>query len=262
VFEDGIRAALRELPLGGLRVFESVGSTNDEALAWAGDDARDLSLVVADEQTFGRGRSGKTWLTPPGSALAFSLILRQVPGEDAPETRLTGLGAIAVAQALKALGLAPAIKWPNDVLLGGKKSAGILVETTWTGEVLEAAVLGVGVNVLRNSAPPAEVVDYPATSVEAELGRTPDRAELLREILSAIFQWRNRLASDELLAAWQQLLAFRNESVFVTQDGREAISGILARLQPDGSLVLETESGPRIIHMGEIHVRPANDRIH
>jgi len=101
--------ALDGLPLGGLRYFERIGSTNDEAAGWVGTGAPDLALVVADEQTSGRGRAGRTWFTPPGAALAFSLVLRSLPvtrGEaphSHPEivSRLTALGALARALALR-----------------------------------------------------------------------------------------------------------------------------------------------------------------
>ncbi|MBI3739624.1 MAG: biotin--[acetyl-CoA-carboxylase] ligase, partial [Chloroflexi bacterium] len=146
-----LQKALSSLPLGGLRYFESIGSTNDEALAWATEGARDLSLVVADEQTAGRGRSGRKWLTPPGSALAFSLILRPTEAERTRPARTTGLSALALSDSLRTRGLAAQIKWPNDVLISGKKVAGILVESVWTGDALDASILGMGVNVLAAS---------------------------------------------------------------------------------------------------------------
>ena len=143
--KDEISAALADLPLGGLRFFDSIGSTNDEALAWISEDAQDLSIVVADEQTAGRGRSGQKWLTPPGSALAFSLILRPSTLERTVPGRITGLGALALAQCCADLGITTArIKWPNDLLLNGRKAAGILVESAWAGNVLDASVLGIG----------------------------------------------------------------------------------------------------------------------
>src|SRR5512136_2660947 len=105
--EAEIRAALGDIPLSGLRFFESVGSTNDEAAAWIANGAADWSLVIADEQTAGRGRGGSKWLTPKGTALAFSLVLR--PPLPRPEYagRVAGLGALAVADACVQLGLTP-----------------------------------------------------------------------------------------------------------------------------------------------------------
>ncbi len=168
-----LQAALRDLPLGGFRFFESIGSTNDEALAWTSQAASDLSIVLADGQTNGRGRLGRKWFTPPQTALAFSLILRPTPAEIKYPSHVIGLGALALTDAISKLGLHTQIKWPNDVLINGKKTAGILVESTWTGEIVDAFVLGLGINVIRASVPPANQVFFPATSLETELSR-PD----------------------------------------------------------------------------------------
>ena len=130
------------LSLGEVRYFESIGSTNDEALAWAAKGAPDLSLVIADEQTAGRGRLNRTWFTPKGTALAMSLILR--PASGTPLSRTVGLAALSIADSLLKRGLTPRIKWPNDVLLNGKKIAGILVETVWAGTEVESLVIGIG----------------------------------------------------------------------------------------------------------------------
>src|SRR5512137_455549 len=146
--EAEIRAALGDIPLSGLRIFESLGSTNDEAASWIAGGAADWSLVIADEQTAGRGRGDTRWLTPKGTALAFSLVLRQPLPKAEHSARLAGLGALGVAEAFTVYSLQPSIKWPNDVLLDGRKTAGVLVESMWTGERLDASVLGIGVNVL------------------------------------------------------------------------------------------------------------------
>ena len=105
-----LQAALRDLPLGGFRFFDSIGSTNDEALAWASQEAGNLSMVLADEQTNGRGRLGRKWFTPHQTALAFSLILRPTPAEIKYPARVTGLGALALTDAISKLGLCPQIK--------------------------------------------------------------------------------------------------------------------------------------------------------
>src|SRR5512147_2731704 len=129
-----LKKALLKLPLGDVRYFDSIGSTNNEALAWAAGGARDMSLVIADEQMAGRGRLDRKWYTPKGTALAFSLILRPTAEEKPFLTRIVGLAALAVADALRTRGLVVLIKWPNDVLLEGRKVAGILVESVWSGE--------------------------------------------------------------------------------------------------------------------------------
>lgn len=259
--EGAVRAALREVPLGGLRLYAQLGSTNDQALAWAADGAEDLSLVVADEQTAGRGRASRRWYTPPGTALAFSLILRPSAAEAACAPRLSGLAALAVADAVASLGLVPAIKWPNDVLVRGRKLAGILAESVWNGMTLGATVLGIGINVLSGSAPASHDVAFPVTTAETELHAAPNRWELMGETLSAIIRWRSQMGSDEFLAAWESRLAYRGEEVIVTSEGQRDLEGTLAGLDTDGSLLLRTNRHTLRVKIGDLHLRPASDKI-
>jgi BirA family biotin operon repressor/biotin-[acetyl-CoA-carboxylase] ligase len=251
--------ALASFSLPEVRFFDSIGSTNDEALAWATEGAADLSLVIADEQIAGRGRAGRKWATPPGAALAFSLILRPAPIEAESPSLFTGLGALALVDALKKYELAAQIKWPNDVLLNRKKCAGILVESVWTGEALDAVVLGMGVNVLAASVPPANEVLFPATSVEAELGRPVDRAELLRAIIESLLKWRPTIASGELVKAWEEALAFKQERVQVWDGSGSPLEGRIVGLESDGGLRLLAAKRDKIVtvHFGEMHLRPS-----
>jgi BirA family biotin operon repressor/biotin-[acetyl-CoA-carboxylase] ligase len=254
-----LQKSLASLPLADLRYFDSVGSTNDEALAWATEGARDFSLVVADEQTTGRGRAGRKWVTPHGTALAFSLILRPAAAEADSPSLFTGLGSLSILDALKKHGLKSQIKWPNDVLINGKKVAGILVESVWTGDALDTVVLGVGVNVRTGSNPPDDELLFPATNMEAELGRPLERAEFLRDILSALVAWRPKLVTGKLVKAWEENLSFRGEQVQVWQGGGEPLTGRVLGLEPDGSLRLLTAKRDKIVtvQFGEIHLRPA-----
>jgi len=144
-------------------------------------DASEGALVVAGEQTEGRGRLGRSWLAPAGTSLLCSLQLRpEVPGERLPE--LTGVAARACAAAIAAAsGLEPKLKFPNDVLLGERKVAGVLAEAR-EGRV----VLGIGVNVNVTEAQLPQEVDRPATSLLVETGREIDRAELLAELLEQL----------------------------------------------------------------------------
>src|SRR5512145_784707 len=168
--QSELKKALSKLPLGEVRYFDSIGSTNNEALAWVTRGAKDLSLVIADEQTAGRGRLDRKWFTPRGTALAFSLILRPTEAEKPHLTRVIGLAALAVTDALRTRGLVAQIKWPNDVLLNGRKVAGILVESVWSGEEVDYVVMGIGVNVLKGAIPSADLLSFPATSLEESLG--------------------------------------------------------------------------------------------
>ena len=253
-----LSAALRDVPLGGLRFLKTIGSTNDEAHSWAAGGAPDLSLVIADEQTAGRGRLGRKWSTPAGTALAFSLILRPTPAERIHPARVTGLGALALTDSLQTMGLKPQIKWPNDVLLNERKFAGVLVESIWSGPTLEAFILGIGANVSPGSVPPASKVQFPATSIESEGGRGVDRVALLQGILRETLNWRSRLGTDEFIEKWGESLAFRGRQVQVWRTEETLITGEVAGLEADGSLVIRTRDGARRpVQFGEIHLRPA-----
>jgi len=252
--ERALQKKLSRLTPGGLRYFDSIGSTNDEALAWVG--APDFSLVIADEQTQGRGRLDRKWFTPKGSGLALSLILRP-PAVHAPYlSRTVGLAALSIADACSGLGLAPLIKWPNDILLNGKKAAGILIETVWSGDEVDSLVIGMGINVYKSSVPPAEFLQFPATSLEDELGHSaPAREEILFDVLSAFQRWRERIATDGLLQAWDAALAFRGEQVHVV--GESPVSGELLGLEADGGLRLRAANDNFvIIRFGDVSLRP------
>ena len=255
--ETQLERDLSSLPLSAIRYFDTIGSTNDEALTWASQGAPDLSLTIADEQTKGRGRMDRRWFTPPHSALAISLILRPTSIERAHPARTTGLLALSLAESLLKLGLIPQIKWPNDVLLKGCKVAGILVETTWMGAELDAIVLGMGVNVLNASIPPADKVLFPATSVETELGHPIERIELLRDILVRVLKWRPSLGTDAFLKSWEGSLAFRGQQVQVEAGSAKPVIGELLGLDSDGGLRLRDKHGKSIIvQSGEVHLRP------
>lgn len=247
--------SIQKFPISKIRYFDSIGSTNDEALAWADQGAPDLSIVIADEQTAGRGRLDRKWFTPKGSGLAFSLILR--PAGNTYLSRTVGLAALSIADACAKFNLSPQIKWPNDVLLNGKKIAGILIETIWTGDKITALVIGMGVNVLKQSLPPAEQLKFPATSLETELGHPVEREEFLQEILSRLVARRPEINTDTFLAAWENYLAYKNQNVQIINGGNETMAGKLLGLQADGSLRLQDELGNLLtVHVGDVSLRP------
>ncbi len=255
--EHSLQKSLSKLNIGDLRYFDSIGSTNDEALAWAAAGARDLSIVIANEQTLGRGRLDRKWFTSKGSGLAFSLILRPATPMRPHLSRTVGLAALSMAESCLGLGLAPRIKWPNDILLNGKKTAGILIETVWTDEDVDSLVIGMGLNVYKTSVPPTELLMFPATSLEDELGQeAPPREEILFSILKAFIHWRERMGTDELIHAWDEMLAFRGQQV---QAGSEPpVTGELMGLESDGSLRLrDSHDKSVIIRFGDISLRPS-----
>lgn len=255
--QSELKKSLSKLGLGDIKYFESIGSTNDEALAWAANDMPDLSIVVADEQTAGRGRLDRKWFTPKGTALAFSLLLRPTPAEKPYLTRTVGLAALAVAKSLRTRGLAAQIKWPNDILIYERKVCGILTESVWSGEDVDCIVIGIGVNVLKDSVPPRESLLFPATSLEEELGYAPDRLEILREILATLVELRPRLGMDEFIQEWQSLLAFQEQPIQVEAGDTPPVVGQLVGLDTDGSLRLRKEHGEFVtVRFGDVRLRP------
>ena len=255
--ESDLRKAISKLPLGDVKYFDSIGSTNNEALAWATSDAKDLSLVIADEQTAGRGRLDRKWLTPKGTALAVSLILRPTAEEKPYLTRTVGLAALAVADALRTRGLVAQIKWPNDVLLNGHKVAGMLIESVWSGEEVDCLVIGIGINILKGAVPSAELLQFPATSLEESLGPDVQREEILHDILAGMIALRPHINTDSFIASWEKALAFRGEQVQIEEGNGNLITGKLLGLESDGSLRLSDEQGNSItVRFGDVRLRP------
>jgi BirA family biotin operon repressor/biotin-[acetyl-CoA-carboxylase] ligase len=235
-------------------LFQQIGSTNDEARRLAEGGGREGLMVVAEAQTGGRGRAGRKWITPPAAALAFSLILRPaLPASRA--ARLTMLGGVAACEAIEqSTGLRAALKWPNDVLVSGRKVAGILTESAVLGDQLEYAILGLGVNV--SSAPPAAEVDFPATSLQAEAGREVDRLKLLRAILACLEAHYPSLPNDSLFQAWRARLALMGEPAVARTEGGDH-RGRVEDVEADGALIFRLDSGEALrLTAGEVRLRP------
>jgi len=264
--QKSLESRLADLPLGEIRYFYAIGSTNDYAAAWAQEGAPDCSLVIADEQTAGRGRGARQWFTPPGSALALSLILRpEIPEGGGQIMRITGLGALGVSRALRGSYQLPAeIKWPNDVLIDGLKVAGVLAEASWIGDHLSAVILGIGINVAPDAVPPDDwdghhERPFPATSVESVLGTPVDRLVLLQVVLTELLRWLPRLSEPKFIQAWREKLAFLGDWVQVITSETEMFEGQIINLNGDGSLRVRLRSGElKAIQVGEIHLRPVD----
>jgi len=257
--ETSLKKALSKLEIGDLRYFDSIGSTNDEALAWATSGAKDFSVVLADEQTRGRGRLNRSWHTPKGSALAISLILRPDETIKPYLSRIVGMSAIAISDVLFSMSLNPKIKWPNDILINGKKVAGILVETVWSGSEIDSLVIGMGIKVYKNSTHLNGAFQLPATSLEEELGKEPPlREEIVKDIFLNITLWREKLSSDEMLKNWEERLAFRHQQVNIHSGSEISETGILDGLESDGSLrLIDERNNAAIVRFGDVSLRPA-----
>ena len=268
--QESLEATLSDLNLGAVRYFDQLDSTNNAAARWVEQGAPNMALVVADEQTAGRGRVGRKWYTPPGSALAFSLILYPEGDQRYVLSRLTALGAVAVSEALRrGYGLQTQIKWPNDVLVERRKVCGVLAEAQWSGGSLEAVVLGIGINVSAGSIEGSglklanEKLNFPAAALEQFLHKSVEREALLKTILASIKEWLGKLGTQEFLQTWEARLAFRGEWVQIVpnENSGEAEQpvqeGKITGLAPDGALKLRISSGETItVQVGEMRLRP------
>lgn len=240
-----------------LHIHDMLDSTNTHLLAAAQSGQAHASVVVAEMQTRGRGRRGREWLAPLGSSLAFSLLWRF----QRPLTALSGLSlavGVGLVRALRAMGLQAAqVKWPNDVLLGGKKLAGILIETH--GDMLgaAAAVIGIGINVRADLAL-AERLGMPAASLEEGLGAAPDRNDVLLGVLTALAGVLSEFDAHgfkPFVLEWEAMHAWQGLPVSVTGMGRDTLEGRAAGVDESGSLRLETAVGVQQIYSGEVGLR-------
>ena len=237
---------------------ERAGSTNDLAkqLADAGEPTG--TVVFADEQIAGRGRLGRTWFAPACSSLLMSLILRPslAPREITRVTMAVSLGACDAVR--DETGLAARIKWPNDLLVGEKKFAGILAETQTLGDQIEYVIVGLGVNVNFHA---ASITGIPAnaTTIADELGRAFPRESLARAILQNIERYAVRLgAGENLRDEWAARLATLHQPICAqTEIGVE--EGIAEQVDDDGALLVRRADGSlaRLL-AGDITLRVAS----
>ena len=266
--------------LGGLasdvRFFPSTGSTNDIAAALAAAGGHEGTVVVADEQTAGRGRRGRTWFSPPASGLYVSVVLVPARAKVTPDRAiglLTLAAGVALAEAVEhATGLTTDIKWPNDLLIGRRKLAGILAEAVDRRPVPDTrerhgasasasgapreignVILGYGINVGAMSYPPA--LAGRATSLETELGRPIDRALLFAETLASLASRYDDLLAgrfDAILDQWRERgpSSIGARVAWDTPSGRR--SGVTAGIDERGALLVQAGGQVERIVSGEI----------
>ena len=245
------------LPVGKLGVelhaYPSLGSTNDRAAELARAGAPEGTLVVADEQTAGRGRSGRRWHSPAGSGLALSLVLRPARLGSREIAALGVIGALGSIEALTELGLQPELKWPNDVLLDGAKVGGILAEASWTNSQLDHVILGIGLNVSKTQMPE---VDFPATTVEQSLGKSVDREALLLRVLAGTDQWYGRLIEGRAHPAWESQLAYRGKRVAISNGTGERVGVVLGLTHLAGIRLATDDDEQVVFEAGAYQLRP------
>ena len=247
-----------------VHAFDSLPSTSELAFRLATEGAEHGELVVAETQTAGRGRRGRSWASPAGKSLYASLVLRpELPPQRAPE--LTLLAAVAVAETLQGEGVEASIKWPNDLQVAGKKIAGILTELSAEADRVHFVVLGIGVNL--NAGPtdfPADVAEM-ATSAMRVLGHKVNRAAFLARLMKVLEHWldlHEEQGFGPVRARWRVLSSTLGLEVLVKTERRE-LRGLAEDIDVDGALLLRTEDGLERVLAGDVEqirprIRPAS----
>lgn len=239
-----------------VQVVEETGSTNADLLSSV-DTLTAPQLLVAEKQTAGRGRAGRTWHSAPGASLTFSLAWKF----GMPVQALIGLPlavGVALAETLGALGIEVQLKWPNDVLHEGGKLAGILIETTSAGNAAQAgswAVVGIGVN-MTVSEQLAARIDRPVATMPrlAELDQDRLMANLLSGLAEALAQFEHEgLAA--FVPRWNALHAYTGQSVVILDNGRVLHEGIAAGIDASGRFLLDGAAGRIAVMAGDVSLR-------
>jgi BirA family biotin operon repressor/biotin-[acetyl-CoA-carboxylase] ligase len=231
------------------------GSTNGLAMELALQGAAEGTAVVAEAQTAGKGRRGRSWVSPRGN-LYLSVVLRPaVPVYKAP--LITLMGAVAVASAIrKHLGVPAAIKWPNDILISGKKVCGLLTEMSAEPDRIRHIVLGIGVNVNMDLRVLPSDIRSRSTTLAAEAGRSIDRTKLLKALLTELDHWYRCFLRKEadVIVAWQELNETIGKRVAVSGAG-DILEGKAAGVDAEGRLILQLDDGTvRQVAAGDVTI--------
>ena len=256
---ESIRSKLQSLMIGQRLVcLKRTFSTNADALRLAEDGADEGTVVIADAQSAGKGRRGRAWSSPEGVNLYCSVLLRpKIMPNAAPQ--LTFLSAVAVARAIEATtDLKPGIKWPNDVLIAGKKVAGLLNEMSAETDAINFVILGIGVNLNMSADQFPDNLRYPATSILLESGSKVVRTSFVAIMLNEL----DKLYADFLILGfapvrreWEQRCIANGRQVAVSDDGADVASGMFAGIDEDGALLLQTCEGKiKRILSGDVRV--------
>lgn len=249
--ERGLECKIIGSPLTCLT---EIDSTNARARQLAEQGAAEGMVLIADRQSAGRGRLGRRWESPSAVNFYCSILLRpQIPVQQAPQ--LTFLSAVAVAETLNHLYQLPArVKWPNDVLVEGKKISGLLNEMSAETEQIHFVILGIGVNLNMTSEQFPEELNYPATSVLLETGAVVDRAAFVRDFLQRLDGYYGELLEEGFVPIrrrWEALSSLMNVRVQVD----DRMTGTVVGLDTDGALRLQLDDG-RVERVMAGDVRP------
>lgn len=234
---------------GAVHLYDSVGSTNDIAQSLAAARAPNFTVIVAEQQTHGRGRAGSAWTAAPATSLLFSVLFRTTATGDAPGCAPLRIGLAVAAQIAEAR-----VKWPNDVVIPGHgKVAGILCEGVFGSHI----VAGVGINVSQGREDfPAELRGK-ACSIYSATGLHPDRGALITAVLRSMREYADRiteaLGAEEIAAFARADLLYRQRIACDLGDGR-AVTGVAKGVAPDGALLIATAHGVKRVYNGSVRL--------
>lgn len=235
---------------------ENVDSTNEYAKKIAEQGAEHGTLILAKEQTRGKGRRGRAWMSPKGDNIYMSILLRpQIEPNNA--SMLTLVAAMAVAEGIREVsGLKTQIKWPNDIVVQGKKVCGILTEMSAEVGKVHYVVIGIGINVHNRDFP--QEIRETATSLDLQAGTRQDQTELVEAIWKAFEGYYESYCKTQDMSALQEKynrqLANCDQAVKVL-NGEYSYEGIARGITPKGELLVETEGETRLVSSGEVSVR-------
>jgi BirA family biotin operon repressor/biotin-[acetyl-CoA-carboxylase] ligase len=251
----GALGAVESGPFGrNIVYYERTGSTNDLARLLAKNHFPAGTLVVANEQTAGRGRMGRTWIAPPGTALLVSILFRPaIPASQG--YRLVMATGLAAAEACeRAAGVKIGVKWPNDLQIDGLKLAGLLPESAIIGGRLGHVIVGLGLNV-NQTFEPTDPLYETATSLKQATGRDFDRATLLAAIMGRLNAWNQQVADGgALIEAWRERCVTLGQRVRI-ETPNDTVEGVAEDLDDAGGLVLRDDAGAvRTVSVGEATV--------
>jgi len=253
--EDELERGLTTQVFGRrLFIYDSIDSTNTCAKIFANKGAEEGTVVIADYQTAGRGRFGRTWLAESGSNLLFSIIIRPTYSTDKIGL-LPFFVAVGIANAVETVtGMQCECKWPNDILINKKKCCGILMESTSQQNNFDYAIIGIGLNV--NQKEFIGDLEGIATSLSSEGGREFDRRNVFSQIMSSLESYYTDVRKGDFntaLKEWKARATIFGKRITLTQ-AADVIDGIAINLAADGGLVVETETGQRVFHAGDVTI--------
>lgn len=244
---DDLMSRLEAVKIVGrdIRVFQETSSTSDVVEKFARDGVKEGVVVFAESQTKGRGRLGRRWLAAPGTSLLFSILLRPDIHPNS-STQIMVASAVALTRAIRQqTGCAPEIKWPNDLLCGGRKIAGILTELNAELDHVKYMIVGIGVDVNQEKHEFPEEIRQTASSLRVETGRRIHRAELASSIIAELDKDYARIASGQFPAIadeWERQCATLGRRVAIRIGDRQ-VEGTAESLDADGALLIRSQHG-------------------